>query len=411
MLLSNVTQKTISHFKLHRDWYKTNDTYQREQVWSKQDKQYLIDSIIKQFPIPQIFINKKSSIDLEIVDGQQRMTAIWDFINNKFPLLAEYSGSTLGGKYYRELPSETQVEFDSFSINMVILENYDDGAIRSLFRRLQAGKPLTPGEKLNAFPGTITLIMREIALHPLFKKLPFTLHRYRSYQLTGILFKIAEEGITNVGAPHIYNFFDHHKNANEKSIFYKRTKKVLNLMNKIIIDDKFPEMSKPAWFVNFFTFTMELQENYVINGMEKNIYNFFKYFFDYIESSKNATGAVSPEIVKFIDYNKAGTNNKKNIKERLKLMMIKFLERYPDIILKDETRQFNEYQRIAIYRRDNGKCQNPNCPDRGIKIPWNDYHADHKKPYEKGGSTIVSNGQTLCSKCNLAKSSNMDIGY
>ena len=90
MLRSYSIQQTISHFKIHRDWYIVNDTYQREEVWSEKEKQYLIDSIVRKLPIPQIFIRVKSDVELEIVDGQQRLTSIWEFLDNKFPLSSSY---------------------------------------------------------------------------------------------------------------------------------------------------------------------------------------------------------------------------------------------------------------------------------------------------------------------------------
>ena len=36
----------------------------------------------------------------------------------------------------------------------------------------------------------------------------------------------------------------------------------------------------------------------------------------------------------------------------------------------------------------------------------NDFHADHVKPFKKGGPTTLNNGQALCPKCNLTKGVN-----
>lgn len=172
--------KPITHFRIHKKRYSINEEYQREIVWSKKEKQFLIDSIIKNFAIPQIFLRKLNTEKFEIVDGQQRLTAIWQFLKNDFPLLAEYSGDDLGGRTYEKLPTEAQDTVDSYNLNLVILEGYDDENIRKLFRRLQAGKPLTPGEKLNAFPGTVTLIMRKLSTHKIFSKIKFALNRISS---------------------------------------------------------------------------------------------------------------------------------------------------------------------------------------------------------------------------------------
>ncbi len=60
-------------------------------------------------------------------------------------------------------------------------------------------------------------------------------------------------------------------------------------------------------------------------------------------------------------------------------------------------RRFSKSQRQAIFRLANGKCED--C-DQPLKKGW---HADHKKPYSKGGATDVQNGRALCPPCNLKK--------
>jgi len=54
-------------------------SYQRNEVWSKKDQQSLIDSILAGFPIPNFFIHKKHNGSIEMVDGQQRARAIYNF--------------------------------------------------------------------------------------------------------------------------------------------------------------------------------------------------------------------------------------------------------------------------------------------------------------------------------------------
>lgn len=50
------------------------------------------------------------------------------------------------------------------------MEDYDDERVRLIFSRLQRGKPLALGERLNAEPGTIVECMRELAHHPFMSK-------------------------------------------------------------------------------------------------------------------------------------------------------------------------------------------------------------------------------------------------
>jgi len=64
----------------------------------------------------------------------------------------------------------------------------------------------------------------------------------------------------------------------------------------------------------------------------------------------------------------------------------------------DANRDFNEFERIAIFRKNDGICQ-----DCKKKVEYDDFHADHIISHTRGGKTTIENGQVLCSKCNLSK--------
>lgn len=60
-------------------------TYQRSSVWKPEQRQMLIDSILREIDMPKIYLRelKDGDFKYEIIDGQQRMRTIWDFLNNK----------------------------------------------------------------------------------------------------------------------------------------------------------------------------------------------------------------------------------------------------------------------------------------------------------------------------------------
>jgi len=74
-----------------------NPRYQRKPVWSLRNKQYLIDTIIRELPVPEIYMqvkttaleNAKAKSEYIIVDGQQRIRAILEFINGEFEIAEE----------------------------------------------------------------------------------------------------------------------------------------------------------------------------------------------------------------------------------------------------------------------------------------------------------------------------------
>ncbi len=76
---------TIQDYINNRNKYKVDYTYQRpENAWSMEDKQCLIDTILKSEPMPIFFLNYSSTENIYyIVDGQQRLNCILQFYDNK----------------------------------------------------------------------------------------------------------------------------------------------------------------------------------------------------------------------------------------------------------------------------------------------------------------------------------------
>jgi len=71
--------------------YKRRDRYeipewQREEVWDTTKKQQLIDSILRGWRLPKFYFVKTAEDEFEVVDGQQRLTAIYEFFANELPL-------------------------------------------------------------------------------------------------------------------------------------------------------------------------------------------------------------------------------------------------------------------------------------------------------------------------------------
>lgn len=64
-----------------------NRQYQRKLVWTQEEKQSLIDSILKKYPVPAILLATREDGKYEIIDGLQRLHAIVSFVENAFPSL------------------------------------------------------------------------------------------------------------------------------------------------------------------------------------------------------------------------------------------------------------------------------------------------------------------------------------
>ena len=114
--------------------------FQRRSVWSPQAKSYLIDTILKDKPLPKIFIRattdpKTKKTVREIVDGQQRIRAILSFVKDGFRI-SKIHNEEFGGLLYSELPDEVQGEFLKYELSVDLLLDVQDRDILDVFARL-----------------------------------------------------------------------------------------------------------------------------------------------------------------------------------------------------------------------------------------------------------------------------------
>lgn len=78
-------------YRLYRDdCFIVNRKYQRKLVWTVEEKEFLIDSILKELPIPLILLAQISDKKFEVVDGLQRLNAMFSFIENGFSIKGKY---------------------------------------------------------------------------------------------------------------------------------------------------------------------------------------------------------------------------------------------------------------------------------------------------------------------------------
>jgi hypothetical protein len=125
--------------------------YQRNAIWSIGQKCFLIDSLMSGCPIPQVYINIKTEglgrekkTAYEVVDGQQRLRAILEFLNDEYKLVATTAKSypvsdlykTHIGKSYSQLPDSIQNTIWDYQIAVQELRGKGQLEIHGLFRRL-----------------------------------------------------------------------------------------------------------------------------------------------------------------------------------------------------------------------------------------------------------------------------------
>lgn len=162
ILIRSSNSVSISNFYEDHAAGKYNMTpqYQRRSVWSTEKKSFFIDSVLKNLPIPPIFLRVNLNAETgrttyEVVDGKQRLTSILDFIQNEFPCSSDQddyiADDALAGKYFSELSTDELVsykkQFWTYSIPVEYIDVDDDKVIDSIFDRLNRnGEPLNGQE-------------------------------------------------------------------------------------------------------------------------------------------------------------------------------------------------------------------------------------------------------------------------
>lgn len=122
--------------------------FQRRKVWTKKAKSYLLDSVIRGKPTPKVLIREHISTATrktmrEVVDGQQRLRAIFEYMEDAFPVSRTHN-KEYAGFYFSQLPDEVQTSIRAYQIATDCLINISDPEVRDIFARLN-----TYGVKLN----------------------------------------------------------------------------------------------------------------------------------------------------------------------------------------------------------------------------------------------------------------------
>ena len=114
--------------------------FQRRDVWSPKARSYLIDTILRGKPIPKIYMRQEINLKTrrtrrEIVDGQQRLRSVLDFLGDGFPILKTHNEEH-AGKRFSQLDDDTQRDILRYEFVVDLLQDMPDREVYDIFARL-----------------------------------------------------------------------------------------------------------------------------------------------------------------------------------------------------------------------------------------------------------------------------------
>jgi hypothetical protein len=345
--------------------------YQRNYIYASDGGKRevaVIESILKGYPIGLIYFNKVSENNLEVLDGQQRITSLGRFITDKFAIKDEN-----GMQYFGAMAKDKKEKILETKLLIYECEG-TESQIKEWFKTINiAGVPLVPQELLNAiYSGPfVTLGKEEFS-----NSQNANIQKWSAY-IKGSANRQAffERALEWVSKGNIDDYMSRHrydKNINELKTYFNS---VIDWISSVFTDVK-SEMCGLEWG--------RLYEEY-----HKKSY----------DSAK-----VSKDVQKL--YGDPYVKNRKGIFEYI-------LGGSVDTKLLD-VRFFDEATKKAIYATQTAKAEKKeksNCPhcaighDANKEKIWslNDMDADHVTAWSKGGTTEAKNCQMLCKTHNRAK--------
>jgi len=342
----------------------------------------------------------------EVVDGQQRLIAIWGFYSGNFKLAKDadpVTGVPIAGKRFQDLEEDIKDTFEAYEMSVVILRKASDDDVEEMFLRLQNGTTLNAAEKRNAMPGRMKQFVRELAKHPFFEKCGFANYRFAFDHVAAQMVLPELKGeICNVKNTELAKMYDDNAEFDDTSLQAKKIVRTLDFLN-CAFPDKTPELKKFN-AISMYLLALDLLENFVVKERATEIGEWFISFERWRkDDEKRPIDERSTEMVAYLERTSHSTDSQDSLEYRHRILLTKLHQEITDLKPLDPHRNFTEEQRIAIYRRDSGTCRlSIKCDAK--KCEWGNWHADHRIPWSKGGETTVDNGQVSCPACNMAKS-------
>lgn len=194
----------------------------------------------------------------------------------------------------------------------------------------------------------------------------------------------------------------------------KQTINTIRVFYRIFRDDPMledcgaiKELSVEYFVISVYMLVRHLNKYYIIDENAQIIIRNFVYYFH--ERWKTFNEAEDNDLLTFSNRRQQGERDLEVRDMILRQIFFKYLiNEDKELISRDQKRAFSEYERIKIYRRDKGLCQQclrDGHNEENSKVSWSNYHADHVVPHSKGGPTKLENAETLCQNHNLSKGS------
>jgi hypothetical protein len=334
---------TILRINSEKEVINTAPIYQRQGgIWNEQKKQLLIDSILNDYDIPKLYFhllgnNKKNSteFDYAIIDGRQRIEAIWAFIEGDFLLSDDFeylhdNKVKAAGLTYSDLAREypkLKIRFDSYNLPIILVDTDDLDLIEDMFSRLNEAVPLNAAEKRNSLGGPMAKAIREVSCHQFFtEKVNFSNNRYQHREVTARLIFIEyslknQEKIIDTKKPYLDKMVvEYNEQDLDPSPIVNKVYIVLDKMVSVFGKKDELLRAQSTITVYYMLFSDAIKKQSVDKVSRKK---FLKFNAELASNRKIAEKDITLANFDFLEFERMsqqGTNDANSIKERTRIL-------------------------------------------------------------------------------------------
>jgi 5-methylcytosine-specific restriction endonuclease McrA len=396
--------------------------FQRQSVWSERDRAKLIDSMLRNYPLPAIFLYRREEdgqIIYDVIDGKQRIESILMFLGEmrgRYELKTQLPGSEESEwvNYKKLCRRKLQHLITGYRIPVIEVDG-DMGDIIDVFVRINStGKALTPQEKRRA----------KYYNSPFLKQADWLARRFEWY--------FEEMGVLSAGQisrmKHVELICELMLSIHQGDVINKKTAldrvmktggfnsrdiakaaakttAALNMVRKMFPKLHTTRFNKVTDFFSLAVLTAKFQEEGMIltdrvrNRLAWDLLAAFSNKVDYLRERQRKLETIKPEQELYRHYlhtvlQATDEYNQRKARETILRGILGSL-----FAKKDSQRGFSAEQRRLLWNTATSRrCESCNKP-----LSWNDFTLDHIDPHSKGGRSRLENAALMCRSCNSSK--------
>lgn len=302
--------------------------FQRNFVWKKHHKELLIDTILKNYYIPEVIFGTAEEKEYEyiIIDGQQRITTIFDFMNDKIRIKdnTTINGIDVSGLTYSKLPENIKLDVDAYTLNYVVLQGNDE-EMREMFLRLQNTVPLVKVEARNAISYKIRETIHQILKHNFFAitcQVNIKSNKRMKYnEIVEQLLLLELYGIIDIKDYNIKKMYDDYGQLGIPNDTYKEIINILDYMYDAFEDNYAKSYFRKVNIHGLYLVIKDFLAKDITHEYAKDFGIWFITFENLRKEEKNLPPEKQSTIIKeYIHHINSGTGNKESLLNRKSIL-------------------------------------------------------------------------------------------